>query len=203
MTISKLADKDNNNTPLKGETPPTGRRAQAGQLLRRMTKMNKVRGLKNEGKDWIKERIRAARNKDDDSTSSSDSDDEKGKKRGEEGKDEADNVRFDETASTPKKTGKYVYPVLFLKTHSYQGRFKLLLMLISLCRKRTKRSAYLSNNSHTNALEGLQGSSKLWIGKDYTNFIVKDFADLESPFTGKLKLKGSTRIKSLVHDSLQ
>lgn len=30
----------------------------------------------------------------------------------------------------------------------------------------------------------LQGSSKLWMGKDYTNFIVKDFADLESPFTG-------------------
>ena len=35
------------------------------------------------------------------------------------------------------------------------------------------------------ALIGLQGSSKLWIGKDYTNFIVKDFTDLESPFTGK------------------
>ena len=52
-------------------------------------------------------------------------------------------------------------------------------------RKRTKRSAYMEQNSHANALEGLQGSSKLWIGKDYTNFIVKDFADLESPFTGK------------------
>jgi phospholipase D1/2 len=30
---------------------------------------------------------------------------------------------------------------------------------------------------------GLQGLAKLWIGKDYTNFIVKDFVDLESPFT--------------------
>lgn len=49
-------------------------------------------------------------------------------------------------------------------------------------RRRAKRSAY--HNTHSNALEGLQGSSKLWIGKDYTNFIVKDFTDLESPFTG-------------------
>ena len=28
----------------------------------------------------------------------------------------------------------------------------------------------------------LQGSSKLWIGKDYCNFIVKDFNNLEAPF---------------------
>lgn len=28
----------------------------------------------------------------------------------------------------------------------------------------------------------LPGSRKLWIGKDYTNFIVKDFNNLESPY---------------------
>ncbi len=53
-------------------------------------------------------------------------------------------------------------------------------------RRRTKRSTY--HNTHSNALEGLQGSSKLWIGKDYTNFIVKDFTDLESPFTGMYRM---------------
>ncbi|KAJ0179151.1 hypothetical protein K1T71_004863 [Dendrolimus kikuchii] len=33
-----------------------------------------------------------------------------------------------------------------------------------------------------NALEGVEGNSKLWIGKDYTNFIVKDFNNLDLPF---------------------
>lgn len=32
---------------------------------------------------------------------------------------------------------------------------------------------------------GLKGSSKLWIGKDYVNFIVKDFVDLHNPFEGE------------------
>ncbi|XP_038213563.1 phospholipase D2 isoform X2 [Zerene cesonia] len=31
-------------------------------------------------------------------------------------------------------------------------------------------------------LEGVEGNSKLWIGKDYVNFIVKDFNNLDSPF---------------------
>lgn len=30
---------------------------------------------------------------------------------------------------------------------------------------------------------GLAGSTKIWIGKDYTNFIAKDFVDLDKPFT--------------------
>ncbi|CAH1798486.1 unnamed protein product [Owenia fusiformis] len=30
---------------------------------------------------------------------------------------------------------------------------------------------------------GLEGSTKLWIGKDYCNFIAKDFHELDSPFT--------------------
>lgn len=34
-------------------------------------------------------------------------------------------------------------------------------------------------------LEGIEGNSKLWIGKDYTNFIVKDFNSLDLPFVGE------------------
>lgn len=33
-----------------------------------------------------------------------------------------------------------------------------------------------------NSIDELDGSAKLWVGKDYTNFIVKDFANLESPY---------------------
>lgn len=33
--------------------------------------------------------------------------------------------------------------------------------------------------------EGLEGSSKLWIGKDYINFIHKDPVDVHNPFEGK------------------
>lgn len=32
---------------------------------------------------------------------------------------------------------------------------------------------------------GLTGDTKLWMGKDYTNFIHKDFVDLDKPFAGK------------------
>lgn len=32
------------------------------------------------------------------------------------------------------------------------------------------------------SIDELDGSAKLWIGKDYTNFIVKDFSNLESPY---------------------
>lgn len=35
------------------------------------------------------------------------------------------------------------------------------------------------------ALEGIEGNSKLWIGKDYVNFIVKDFNNLDLPFVGE------------------
>lgn len=28
----------------------------------------------------------------------------------------------------------------------------------------------------------LDGQAKLWVGKDYTNFIFKDFSELDSPF---------------------
>lgn len=31
-------------------------------------------------------------------------------------------------------------------------------------------------------IDGLSGSAKLWIGKDYVNFIVKDFNDLDMPY---------------------
>lgn len=32
---------------------------------------------------------------------------------------------------------------------------------------------------------GLLGSARLWIGKDYVNFIYKDFQNLDQPFEGK------------------
>ena len=35
---------------------------------------------------------------------------------------------------------------------------------------------------------GLEGSSKLWIGKDYINFIHKDPVDVHNPFEGNLPL---------------
>ena len=34
-------------------------------------------------------------------------------------------------------------------------------------------------------VESIEGNSKLWIGKDYVNFIVKDFNSLDMPFVGK------------------
>lgn len=42
------------------------------------------------------------------------------------------------------------------------------------------------------ALEGIEGNSKLWIGKDYVNFIVKDFNSLDLPFVG-----GCTHVTSI------
>ena len=41
---------------------------------------------------------------------------------------------------------------------------------------------------------GLEGDTKLWIGKDYTNFIVKDFVDLEEPFTGRVFSKRNLNV---------
>lgn len=32
------------------------------------------------------------------------------------------------------------------------------------------------------AVDGLKGCGKWWIGKDYVNFIFKDFVDLDLPF---------------------
>lgn len=51
--------------------------------------------------------------------------------------------------------------------------------------KKKKAVNQYANTTMFSDSMGLQGSSKLWIGKDYTNFIVKDFADLDSPFTGE------------------
>jgi hypothetical protein len=41
--------------------------------------------------------------------------------------------------------------------------------------------------SSKDGLEGIEANSKLWIGKDYTNFIVKDLYNLDLPFVGKLE----------------
>lgn len=33
-------------------------------------------------------------------------------------------------------------------------------------------------------MSGLQGAGKLWPGKDYVNYIVKDFVDLDQAYNG-------------------
>jgi len=40
----------------------------------------------------------------------------------------------------------------------------------------------------TDEEDGLKCSIKYWIGKDYCNFIVKDFYDLDSPYGGKFQI---------------
>ena len=42
--------------------------------------------------------------------------------------------------------------------------------------------AITSLKSVDSAVNGLKGGSKLWFGKDYVNFIVKDFVELNQPF---------------------
>lgn len=34
------------------------------------------------------------------------------------------------------------------------------------------------------AKQELSGPLKIWVGKDYVNFIFKDFVELDNPFTG-------------------
>jgi len=36
-------------------------------------------------------------------------------------------------------------------------------------------------------LSGLTGMAKYWLGKDYTNFIVKDFTNLDVPYQGNIQ----------------
>lgn len=45
--------------------------------------------------------------------------------------------------------------------------------------KKSKREAL---ETPEQILENLDGSAKFWLGKDYVNFIVKDFTNLDSPF---------------------
>lgn len=44
--------------------------------------------------------------------------------------------------------------------------------------------------AHSSITDVLEGSTKLWIGKDYTNFIVKDFDKLDQPLKGLFIMKG-------------
>uniref|UniRef100_A0A2A4JXB6 Phospholipase n=1 Tax=Heliothis virescens TaxID=7102 RepID=A0A2A4JXB6_HELVI len=44
------------------------------------------------------------------------------------------------------------------------------------------------------ALEDIEGNSKLWIGKDYTNFIVKDFNNLDLPFVDLVDRNSTPRM---------
>lgn len=36
-------------------------------------------------------------------------------------------------------------------------------------------------------LSNLRGMAKYWLGKDYTNFIVKDFTNLDAPYQGNIQ----------------
>ncbi|VVC92804.1 unnamed protein product [Leptidea sinapis] len=47
---------------------------------------------------------------------------------------------------------------------------------------RSNEELLLTDALGISVLEGLEGNSKLWIGKDYVNFIVKDFHNLDLPF---------------------
>ncbi|XP_035662332.1 phospholipase D1-like [Branchiostoma floridae] len=40
-----------------------------------------------------------------------------------------------------------------------------------------------SYSAGMNKLPGMEGEAKLWVGKDYVNFIAKDFVELEKPFS--------------------
>lgn len=41
-------------------------------------------------------------------------------------------------------------------------------------------------DSGIGSVKGLYGNAKYWVGKDYTNFIVKDFNNLDRPYQGKI-----------------
>jgi phospholipase D1/2 len=36
-------------------------------------------------------------------------------------------------------------------------------------------------------LSSMSGMAKYWVGKDYTNFIVKDFTNLDAPYQGNIQ----------------
>lgn len=44
------------------------------------------------------------------------------------------------------------------------------------------------------SIDDLDGSAKLWLGKDYTNFIVKDFANLECPYVDLVDRNATPRM---------
>lgn len=44
------------------------------------------------------------------------------------------------------------------------------------------------NNQDEGEMQDLTGNSKLWLGKDYSNFIRKDWVQLDRPFDGMLLL---------------
>lgn len=48
-------------------------------------------------------------------------------------------------------------------------------------------------NSTTHKL-GLQGSSKLWFGKDYANFLLRDFRNLDQPFQDQIDRNTTPRM---------
>lgn len=46
-------------------------------------------------------------------------------------------------------------------------------------------------------LSRLSGMAKYWFGKDYTNFIVKDFTNLDAPYQGNVRSIDRAPVSSL------
>lgn len=51
----------------------------------------------------------------------------------------------------------------------------------------------LNKNEFSSATDPseLSGMAKYWVGKDYTNFIVKDFTSLDLPYQGKVHFRNA------------
>ena len=52
----------------------------------------------------------------------------------------------------------------------------------------------VQNNNDDVSYDELEGAAKLWIGKDYTNFIVKDFTHLNMPFQDSIDRNTTPRM---------
>lgn len=53
----------------------------------------------------------------------------------------------------------------------------------NVCRASGDKAQLKTNTlQNEDSIDGLDGSVKLWLGKDYTNFIVKDFSNLDAPY---------------------
>lgn len=68
-----------------------------------------------------------------------------------------------------------------MKKCTYEICFNLLLYATIFC---IVRWSHLEEEAQVDY--GLAGAGKIWMGKDYVNFIFKDFTDLEMPYHGNI-----------------
>lgn len=59
-----------------------------------------------------------------------------------------------------------------------------------------------TTNQDEGDLHDLTGNSKLWLGKDYSNFIRKDWVQLDRPFEGILSLLLQNKITVMLNARL-